>query len=63
MSATLTRRDLNLSHKMLRDVPGLENLSVFRKDVYTKATNFPVTAEEGVILLGLVEGAARLTTG
>jgi hypothetical protein len=53
---TLTRRGLNLSHEVLRGVPGLENLSVFRQDVYQQATNFPVAPEEGVILSRLIEG-------
>jgi hypothetical protein len=50
------RRDLNLSHETLRDVPGLENLSIFRKDVYQQATNFAVSPEESAILLRLVDG-------
>jgi hypothetical protein len=52
---TLTHRDVNLSHEALREVPGLENLSVFRKDVVQKGTNFPVTSEQAAILLGLID--------
>jgi EVE domain len=52
----LTHRGVNLSHAVLRAVPGLENLSVFRKDVFQQTTNFPVTPEEGAILLRLIEG-------
>jgi hypothetical protein len=51
---TLTHRDVNLSHQALRDVSGLENLSVFRKDIFQKGTNFPVTSEESAILLRLI---------
>jgi hypothetical protein len=53
---TFTHRGLNLSHTMLRDVPGLEDLSIFRRDVCQRPTNFPVTAAEGAILLRLVKG-------
>lgn len=53
---TLTHRDLTLSHVMLRNVAGLENLSVLRRDVYQQTTNFPVTPEEGVILSRLAGG-------
>ena len=45
---TLTRRDVNLSHATLREVPGLENLSVFHG--WQQATNFSVTPEQGVVL-------------
>jgi hypothetical protein len=31
-------------------------LSVFRKDVFQKGTNFPVTPEQAAILLGLIDG-------
>jgi len=50
--ATIIDRDVNLSHTYLRSVPGLENLSVFHG--FQQGTNFPVTPEEGVILLSLV---------
>ncbi|MCI0456794.1 MAG: EVE domain-containing protein, partial [Gemmataceae bacterium] len=53
---TLTHRDVKLSHATLREVPGLENLSVFHG--WQQATNFPVTPEQGVILLRLVEEQA-----
>ena len=50
---TLTHRGVNLSHNDLREVPGLEKLSVFRG--FQQMTNFPVTSEQGAILLRLVE--------
>lgn len=56
VSGTLTQRDLNLSHEVLREVPGLEDLSIFRKDVYQQGTNFPVTPDEAAILLRLIQG-------
>jgi hypothetical protein len=49
---TLTHRDVGLIHTDLREVPGLENLSVFHG--FQQQTNFPVTPEEGAILLRLV---------
>ena len=49
--ATILRRDVNLSHTELRSVPGLENLSVFQG--FQQGTNFPVTPDEGAILLRL----------
>jgi hypothetical protein len=54
VDATIIVRGVNLSHTYLRSVPGLENLSVFHG--FQKATNFPVTPEEGAILLKLVGG-------
>jgi len=52
---TLTHRDANLPHNELREVVrGLEELSVFKG--FQQATNFPVTPEQGTILLGLVGG-------
>ncbi len=51
---TLTHRDVNLAHTELRDVPGLEELSVFKG--FQQATNFSVTPAQGAILLRLVEG-------
>jgi hypothetical protein len=51
--ATITHRDVNLHHTDLRDVPGLENLSVFHG--FQQGTNFLVTPEEGLILRRLVE--------
>jgi hypothetical protein len=49
--ATIVRRHVNLSDADLRSVPGLENLSVFHG--FQQSTNFPVTQDEGTILLGL----------
>jgi hypothetical protein len=49
--ATIIRRDVNLSHTELRTVTGLENLSVFHG--FQQGTNFPVTLDEGAILLRL----------
>jgi hypothetical protein len=53
--ATLTHRDVHLSHSELRDVNGLENLSMFQG--FQQMTNFPVTPEEGAILMRLVATA------
>src|SRR5579883_1356118 len=52
--ATIIERDVNLPHTELRSVPGLENLSVFHG--FQQGTNFPVTPDEGTILLGLIRG-------
>ena len=52
--ATIIDRDVNLPHTELRTVPGLENLSVFHG--FQQGTNFPVTPDEGAILLGLIRG-------
>lgn len=49
----LTHRGIDLTSERLRQVPGLENLSVFKG--YQQATNFPVSPSEGAILLDLVE--------
>ena len=49
--ATITHREVCLSHKELRSVSGLENLSVFHG--FQQATNFPVTPAEGAILMRL----------
>jgi hypothetical protein len=38
---TLTHRDINLTHTALREVEGLEGLSVFHG--FQRAANFPVT--------------------
>jgi hypothetical protein len=46
--ATITNRDVNLSHSELRTEPGLEKLSVFHG--FQQGTNFSVTQDEGVIL-------------
>lgn len=50
--AKITRRNVDLQHTYLRSVPGLENLSVFHG--FQQGTNFPVTPEEGAILLRLI---------
>lgn len=50
--ATIIERDVDLPHTALRTVPGLENLSVFHG--FQQTTNFPVTPDEGAILLGLI---------
>ena len=50
--ATIINRDVNLPHTVLRSVPGLEDLSVFRG--FQQGTNFPVTQRQGEILLGLI---------
>lgn len=52
--ATIVDRDVNLPHTELRTVPGLENLSVFHG--FQQGTNFPVTPDEGAILLELIRG-------
>jgi hypothetical protein len=52
--ATLTHRDVNLPHTVLRETPGLENLSVFQG--FQQMTNFPVTPDQGAILLRLMQG-------
>lgn len=50
--ATIIERDVDLPHTELRAVPGLENLSVFHG--FQQTSNFPVTPDEGAILLGLI---------
>jgi predicted RNA-binding protein with PUA-like domain len=52
---TLTHRDVNLSHNDMRGESGLEELAVFQG--FQQMTNFPVTPEQGVILLRLVQGS------
>jgi predicted RNA-binding protein with PUA-like domain len=49
---TLTHRDVNLRLDELRKVKGLEQLSVFKG--VKQGTNFPVTADQGAILLRLI---------
>jgi folate-dependent tRNA-U54 methylase TrmFO/GidA len=55
---TLTHR-MKLSHalssEVLRKMPGLENLSLFRRDVFQQGTNFRATPAEGAVLLRLAE--------
>jgi len=50
---TLTHWNVNLRHDELRATEGLAELSVFKG--FQQATNFPVTPEEGMILLRLIE--------
>jgi len=50
---TFTHRDINLSHNDLRDVEGLQELAVFQG--FQQKTNFPVTPEQGAILLRFVQ--------
>lgn len=52
---TLTHRDVNLPHTELREVDGLEELSVFTG--FQQQTNFPVTPAQGKIIMRLVGGA------
>ncbi len=51
--ATITDWEVSLPHTFLRSVPGLENLSVFHG--FQQGTNFPVTPDQGTLLLRLVE--------
>lgn len=55
---TLTHRNLNISHKSLRETKGLENLSVFHG--FQQLTNYPVSHDEGVILMRMVGGGRAL---
>jgi hypothetical protein len=52
VQATITHRDVNLSHTDLRLIPGLEELSVFHG--FQQGTNFAVKPEEGVILESVI---------
>ena len=49
---TITNREVNLSAIALRQVEGLDDLSVFHG--FQQATNFPVTREQGEIILRLI---------
>jgi predicted RNA-binding protein with PUA-like domain len=49
----LTHRNVNLAHTTLREVDGLEELSVFQG--FQQQTNFPVTPNQGAILLQLIQ--------
>ncbi|HKZ39739.1 MAG TPA: EVE domain-containing protein [Candidatus Hodarchaeales archaeon] len=51
---TIINRFECLSHIMLRDYPGLEDMSVFRG--FKQATNFFVTQDEGKLILRLIQG-------
>jgi hypothetical protein len=55
---TLEHRTVDLSHRTLRDVAGLEQLSVFHG--FQQTTNFPVRDDEGVILMRMIEGDQSL---
>jgi hypothetical protein len=55
---TLTHRAVNLGHEYLRGIPGLAELSVFRRNVNQQAPNFEVTPEEGAVLMSLIEDAS-----
>lgn len=57
---TLIRRNIHLTRGGLREVPGLENLSVFHG--FQQMTNFPVSAEEGAILLRMVGNESKPLT-
>jgi hypothetical protein len=46
--------NINLPHNELREIEGLEELSVFTG--FQQATNFPVTPAQGEILSRLVGG-------
>lgn len=54
---TLTHRHVNLPHHKLREIEGLENLSVFIG--FQQTTNFPVTPAQGEILMRLIRGSDR----
>jgi hypothetical protein len=58
---SFTHRFPCLERDILRAVKGLEGLSVFHG--WQQATNFPVTHEEGAILLRLVESAGAVAAG
>ena len=51
---TIVNRFSTLSHSMLRDHLGLENMSVFHG--FKQATNFIVKPEEGRIIMNLIQG-------
>jgi len=53
VEGTLTHRFNCISHQVLRNMRGLENLSVFSG--FQQTTNFKVTDEEGKILLKLAK--------
>ena len=52
---TLTHRHLQLSAGELRAVPELEELPVFRRNVFQQGTNFRVEHAAGEALLNLIE--------
>lgn len=51
--ATYGKRSLNIPYSTLREVSGLENLSVFHG--MQQGTNFRVSDNEGVIISGIIE--------
>lgn len=53
---TIEKRDVKLSHSILRETPGLENLSVFVG--FQQGTNFSVSCEEGAIIERLINPAS-----
>jgi len=59
--ATIVDRDVDLPHTELRAVPGLEDLSIFHG--FQQGTNFPVTPDEGAILLRLIRDRHAGTAG
>jgi len=52
--ATLTHRNVNLSHVDLRKQPGLKDLSVFHG--CQRGTNFLVTPSQGAVLMRMIHG-------
>ncbi len=48
----LERRDVELLAATMRNIPGLANLSALRG--YPNVTNYPVSDEEGAILMQFV---------
>jgi len=53
VQTTFVRRNLNTSHSSLREVSGLENLSVFHG--MQQGTNFRVSDSEGTLLLEIAQ--------
>jgi predicted RNA-binding protein with PUA-like domain len=52
VTGTIINRNVDLDHTVLKEVAGLEELSVFTG--YQQTTNFAVTPEQGIILQRLV---------
>ena len=55
VEGAFTHRFDCISHKELKSIPELENLSIFSKQVYQSGTNFKVTEEEGEVIMKLIE--------
>jgi predicted RNA-binding protein with PUA-like domain len=55
VEGAFTHRFDCISHKELKAIPELENLSVLSKQVYQSGTNFKVTEEEGDVIMKLIE--------